>query len=185
MKAKRESGKKQQAPARKSAARKAKATKGERGARREPHDPKVNGLNAKRPSPVAQLSGAEKRVEFGRLEARYKAIAYARKPDTELAERQWRSAATALLADLHEYQHEVRGLLSASFYDKVLEDFRRWRTGLKAISLGAISGSVSYAPVPSELSSRKGGPVVSGGLPTLGRRREACPPRVAPMWGCF
>lgn len=158
-------------PKAKGAVRSTKAARADRPERRRPHDPKVNGLSVQKPSSRSRTTGAGKRAEFLDLETRYKAIALSAKPDSELAERQWRSQASRLLADLHEYQHQARGLVPGVFYEKVLEDFRRWRTGLTAISLGAVPGSVSYAPVPSEISLRGGGWVVSGGLPTLGRRR--------------
>lgn len=148
-----------------------KTVKRERPERRTPHDPKVNGLTAKKPSSRPRPAIAGKQVESLELQSRYKTIAFVAKPASELAERKWRSQAARLLADMKEYQHEARGLVPGVFYDKVLEDFRRWRTGLTAIKLGGVLGPVSHAPVPSELSLVGGGWLVSGGLPTLGRRR--------------
>jgi hypothetical protein len=133
-------------------------------------NPAVNGLTA-RDTAAPKGRGAKHLAEFDVLEDRYEAIAFARGILSEVEEMRRRRAASQLLADLDDYQQRTRGSVAEVFYDKVLEDFRRWRTGLKAIAWSSAPGSVSYARVPSELSSRRGGPVVSGGLPTLGRRR--------------
>jgi hypothetical protein len=133
-------------------------------------NPAVNGLAA-RGTAAPKGRGVKHRAEFAVLEDRYEATAFARGILSEVEEMRRRRAASQLLADLDDYQQRTRGSVAEVFYDNVLVDFRRWRTGLKAIAWSSAPGAVSYAPVPSELSSRRGGPVVSGGLPTLGRRR--------------
>lgn len=84
------------------------------------------------------------------------------------------SGDAVLQARIFELYQARLSTLDRTHHDKVgadLESLARL-LGTAMSSYRSGPGSPGYSPVPSELTFTKGGPVVSGGLPTLGRGRR-------------
>lgn len=84
------------------------------------------------------------------------------------------SGDAVLQARIFELYQSRLSTLERSHHEKVGADLEALAKtlGTAISSFRARPGSPGYTPVPEELTFSKGGPVVSGGLPTLGRGRR-------------
>jgi hypothetical protein len=92
--------------------------------------------------------------------------------DVRQAGRKPRSSADSILkARIAELYNARTTSLEAKHHEYVGDQLNSFALtlGTTIASFRAAPGSFGYVPVPQELTFTKGGPVVSGGLPTLGR----------------
>jgi hypothetical protein len=84
------------------------------------------------------------------------------------------STDAVLHARIFELYQARLSTLDRAHHEKVGADLEALAKilGTAISSYRARPGSAGYTPVPHELTFSKGGPVVSGGLPTLGRGRR-------------
>ena len=89
----------------------------------------------------------------------------------QAARRPCGSGDSILKARIAELDHARTTSLENKYHQDVGDELNSFAKALGTTisSFRAAPGSFGYAAVPQELTFSKGGPVVSGGLPTLGR----------------
>ncbi|WP_324642420.1 hypothetical protein [Pseudarthrobacter sp. LT1] len=141
-------------------------------------DPRTkNPFFVKKPRKVAPAASTQPEMRPSYLGSTRSALLFTKKLDRlrddvrQAARRPRGSGDSILKARIAELYHARTTSLENKYHQDVADELNSFAKALGTTisSFRAAPGSFGYAPVPQELTFSKGGPVVSGGLPTLGR----------------
>ncbi|WP_285248854.1 hypothetical protein [Pseudarthrobacter sp. efr-133-R2A-89] len=141
-------------------------------------DPRTrNPFFVKKPREVALATSTQLEIHPSYLGSTRSALLFTKKLDRvrndvrQAARRPRGSGDSILKARIAELYHACSTSLENKYHQDVVDELNSFAKALGTTisSFRAAPGSFGYVAVPQELTFSKGGPVVSGGLPTLGR----------------